>query len=139
MKNKKMSKLFVTLTTAMVVASSNVFATTTSSSSDIVTTTFDKIAQMLSGPILGALFIGIFAVKMLIAYTKHQSNPEAMKKEVITALIFAGVIVGAVGFITWLLGSGQGTVATNFSSGLSGAVISEEFLSQAQAMLTATL
>lgn len=134
--NKKTGKI-AALSATMLAAAGNVFASTTSSSSDIVTTTLDKIANVLSGPILGALFIGLFAVKLLIAYGKHQSHPEDMKKEVITALIFAGVIVGAVGFISWLFGTGTGTVATNFQSGLSGATISQEYLLQAQAMLAA--
>lgn len=127
--------------TAMMTTGASLFAetTTTGGSDDVITTTLVKIADMLSGPILGALFIGIFAVKMLIAYTKHQSHPEDMKKEVITALIFAGVIVGAVAFITWLLGSGSGNLSTNFTTGLSGAVISPEYAAQAAAMLGAGL
>lgn len=131
-KIKKVGLIF----SSLMMASSSLFATTTGND-DVVTTALAKVADILSGPIIGALFVGIFAVKMLIAYTKHQSHPEDMKKEIITALIFAGVITGAVAFITWLLGTGTGTVATNFATGLQGAVISEQYLAQARALLAA--
>lgn len=139
MRHGRFSKAAVAAT-AMMATGASLFAETTSGGTDdVITKALTTIATMLSGPILGALFIGIFAVKMLIAYTKHQSHPEDMKKEVITALIFAGVIVGAVAFITWLLTGGTGTLSTNFTSGLSGAVISPEYAAQAAAMLGAGL
>lgn len=144
MRHGRFSKVAVAATTMMVTGASLFAQTTTGASDDVITTTLDKIAGILSGPIIGALFIGIFAVKMLIAYTKHQSHPEDMKKEVITALIFAAVIVGAVTFITWLLtGAGADSSSTGiagaFTDGIKGAVISPEYAAQAAAMLTAGL
>ena len=130
----------LTMMMVMMAIGASLFAAETGSSGDeFITPALNRIASLLSGPVIGALFIGIFAAKMLIAYTKHQSSPQDMKKEVISALIFAGVIVGAVAIIKWLFGEagGDSAIASNFQSGLGGATISQDFLVQAKAMLTA--
>ena len=146
--NKNLKRGLVLLLVLMV-ALSSVFAgttsdgnTTTTTSTDPITTVLTRIGNILKGPITGVIFIGLFIFKMVWAYAKHNSQPDAMKKEILTALLFAACIAGFMLILGFLMSgsssgdvgssaTGSSTVIKNFSEGLKGATVSVEYLKQA--------
>lgn len=129
--SKNAKKSFMLLMVLMLVMSS-VFATGTEQT-DVVSAAMSRVAKMLNGPTIGMIFIGLFMFKMVWAYSKHNSQPDAMKKEIISAAGFAIAICAFLVVLSWILGGTNGSLTTtsggigNFASGLQGAVVAPEY------------